>query len=126
MPVEVTGPTLRELVRLLRGPAAEEAVFGAGPLALAEEITYTPPPKAPPLDTVTDQMHVIAHVSPDNGWPQLKKFLSATKKTLVVGMYDFGAPHIVDAVRAAGKKAAFQKMTMAIQKGQDSGKGTKA
>jgi V8-like Glu-specific endopeptidase len=125
MPVEVTNPTLRELVRLMQGPDLEEAIFGEDVAGIAEEITYTPPHNAPPLDPITDDMHVIAHVSPDNGWPQLKNFLKATKKRLVVGMYDFGAQHIVDAVKSAGGTAQFEKMTMAIQKGQDTGSGTK-
>ncbi len=126
MRVEVTNPTLRELVRSIQGPAAEEAVFGTDIARLAGEITYRPPNNAPLLDPVIDQMRVIAHVSPDNGWPQLKNFLVGTKKRLVVGMYDFGAPHIVESVKAAGAGAQFEKLTLAMQKGQQVGKKTKA
>ena len=66
-------------------------------------------------------MRVIAHASPDAGWPVLKSFLAGTKKRLVIGMYDFGAPHIVKAVEAAGKKAGFDKLTLVIQPGSDQG-----
>jgi PLD-like domain len=44
--------------------------------------------------------------SPDDGWPTLKPFLAGVKKTLTVGMYEFTAPHIVQATTASltGKK----------------------
>src|SRR5258708_10514302 len=72
------------------------------------------------------KMKVTASVSPDHGWPLLKDFLAATKGRLVVGMYDFGATHIRDAIERLGKKAGFKKMTLAIQAGSDEGSGTKA
>jgi hypothetical protein len=71
-------------------------------------------------------MRVIAHVSPDAGWSQLSAFLDATNRRLVVGMYDFGAPHIADAVEAAGEKASFNKLTLVMQRGESVGEGTKA
>jgi phosphatidylserine/phosphatidylglycerophosphate/cardiolipin synthase-like enzyme len=71
-------------------------------------------------------MRVIAHVSPDHGFPVLKEFLSGTKERLVVGMYDFGAKHILNAItNATSHSGAFKKFTMAIQHGEDTGSGTK-
>src|SRR4029453_16606266 len=91
---------------------------------LAEEITYCPPSNTP-LAKISEQMRVVGHVSPDSGWPQLESFLSATKRRLVIGMYDFGAPHIAAAVKAAGKKSGFQHLTLVMQHGEDIGSGTK-
>src|SRR5207248_659307 len=121
--VQVTGPTIPELMLAEKGFAATEAL----PLnvdALAAEITYKPPPAAQ-LSRVKAKMRVIAHVSPDAGWAQLSSFLTGTTKTLVVGMYDFGAQHIIEAIEKAGHKKSFKKMTLALQPGQSVGEGTK-
>ncbi len=124
LPVEVTNPAVEDLVRLAGGPAASEAAFPRlSPLK--EEITYFPPASVP-LNPVTDTMRVVAHVSPDAGWTQLKNFLAATRTRLVVGMYDFGAPHIADAVEQAGSQAGFQEFTLVMQRGESVGSGTKA
>jgi hypothetical protein len=96
-PVEVVGPTIRQLMLDQSKPLGNE-LFGRLQ-AIAEEIIYVPP-QGVQLKKVTAQMRVVAHVSPDIGWPTLKRFLGNTKTRLVVGMYDFGAPHIVTA--AAG------------------------
>lgn len=68
----------------------------------------------------------MAHVSPDAGWPQLKKFLEATKKQLTIGMYDFGAPHIFKAIAGLKDRNTFRKFTLVMQKGESVGEGTKA
>ena len=52
-------------------------------------------------------MRVVAHVSPDTGWPHLRDFLTQTNSRLVVGMYDFGAKHIRDAIVKMDRKRAF-------------------
>jgi hypothetical protein len=44
-------------------------------------------------------MTITCHVSPDAGWPTLQAFLRATKRSLTVAMYDFGAKHIAEALR---------------------------
>ena len=111
-PVEVTTPTAAELVANDHGPAGQE-LFGRIS-DIAQEITYTPPDNAP-LNQVTDVMRVHAHVSPDLGWPTLKNFLGGTQTRLVVGMYDFGAPHIVAAIEDMGRKKAFKKMTLTMR-----------
>jgi hypothetical protein len=49
-------------------------------------------------------MAVTCHVSPDDGWPVLEEFLAGTDKRLTVGMYDFTAPHILEAVETDLKK----------------------
>jgi V8-like Glu-specific endopeptidase len=126
LPVEVTNPTIRELLVATQRPAVTEAALVSDESILREEIKYFPPPDAPPLDRITAKMRVNAHVSPDHAFPELKKFLEATQRRLVIGMYDFGAPHIVDAVEGVGTAKTFKKLTMAIQHGQDTGKGTKA
>jgi V8-like Glu-specific endopeptidase len=124
LPVEVVNPSVEDLVREERGPAVMEEAF-SDLATLPEEITYTPPEKAP-LDEVTGEMRVVAHVSPDAGWPQLSNFLKGTRQRLVVGMYDFGAPHVLDGVRDASEEAPFERLTLVMQKGESVGTGTKA
>lgn len=62
-------------------------------------------PKNLKLSAVSGGMTLLCHASPDAGWPNLKKFLSDTTKTLTVAMYDFGAPYIFDAIKDALEKA---------------------
>lgn len=123
LPVEVTSPTLEQLVHMARGPAITEAAFADNGVRTGE-ITYTRLPDDA-LSPARARMRVIAHVSPDAGWPQLARFLKGTQKRLVIGMYDFGAPHVVDAVAAAGRKQRFQKLTLVMQAGESVGSGTK-
>lgn len=123
LPVEVAGPTINDMLREAKGPALAEAAMGE-PETIGEEILYEGPPVSE-LDEVTATMRVIAHVSPDAGWPTLKAFLAGTKERLVIGMYDFGAPHIADAVEAAGRKQGFKNLTLVIQPGESVGSGTK-
>jgi hypothetical protein len=65
---------------------------------VARVITYRPPPGAS-LPRVTKPMTVTCHVSPDAGWRVLQPFLANTREEFVLGMYDFTAPHIYEAVR---------------------------
>ena len=51
------------------------------------------------LDPVTAAMTITCCVSPDAGWSVLKPFLLATGESMVLGMYDFTAPHIYRTVR---------------------------
>lgn len=67
-------------------------------LEMERVITYRPPPGAS-LPEVTAPMTITCHVSPDAGWKVLRPFLTATREQFVLGMYDFTAPHIYDAVR---------------------------
>ncbi len=122
LPVQTTGPSIEDLVALSSGRAVAEAVFAES--ALFQEITYQPPTGAK-LETITDTMRVLAHLSPDAGWPQLEKFLGGAKNAIVIGMYDFGAKHILDALLAHGSKPSFKKVTLVIQKGESVGEGTK-
>ena len=57
------------------------------------------------LEEVNEKMSVTVHVSPDAGWPTLREFLKATKNHLTVGVYNFTAPHIIDAVSDASSEA---------------------
>jgi V8-like Glu-specific endopeptidase len=123
LPVEVINPSVEDLVRDVRGPVAAQETF-SNLATLPEEITYTPPEQVQ-LEEIEDEMRVVAHVSPDAGWPQLSGFLEGTRERLVVGMYDFGAPHILESIRDAGEKASFEELTLVMQKGESVGTGTK-
>jgi phospholipase D-like protein len=110
--------------------ASPEELYDLGRLAdngLEQRIT-DPTYKKPPnlsLPRMQERMKVRLHVSPEWGWPTLKQFLEATGERLTVGMYDFGAPHIIDTISAvmAGPQHA---MRLVIQFGASIGDGTKA
>lgn len=124
LPVQVTGPTVEDLlVQARRTEAGRELLTTRG--VSREEITYVPP-EGVALKKVTRKMRVTAHVSPDAGWLTLEKFLAGTTKTMTVAMYDFGAPHVVEALEAACARNAFEKLTLVMQRGESVGQGTKA
>jgi len=118
-PVQVTGPTLRELVQ---GSQPESREF----LSLTEsvnlnKIIYQAPDDVP-LATVDEVMKLKLHISPDAGWPCLQEFLGETEERLVIGMYDFGARHIRDAIVA---KPDLEEVVLVMQSGESLGTGTK-
>lgn len=124
LPVQTTTPTVEDLIALSRGQGVAEAVFAEESISL-DEITYQAPSGAQ-LETITDTMRVVAHLSPDAGWPNLEKFLTGARKSITVGMYDFGAKHILDALLKLRSKPSFKKLTLVMQKGESVGEGTKA
>ena len=123
LPVEVTEPRLRDLLAAAAGAESITSLTGAG--LGGEEIVYAPPPQAP-LATVRGRMRLVAHVSPDHGWPVLQDFLKATRRRLTVGMFDLGAPHIIGALTALARRRRFERLTLVLQRGSNEGSGTKA
>ncbi len=92
---------------LARGPVPAFPAAGLGASAelsaaaaalVPTDLHYTPPPDLP-LAALTDAMTLTCHVSPDAGWPTLRTFLQEVRERLTVAMYDFTAPHILDAVQ---------------------------
>ena len=84
---------------------AEASARGVEPEAAKPQITYSGP-AGTSLTPVTGNLTITCHASPDAGFPTLKSFLSATKSTLTIGLYDFTSAHILEAVQNAmlGKK----------------------
>ncbi len=123
VPVEVVNPTLRDLLAEQLGVGPDEALAAEG--LQTEEIVYEPPPGGQ-LSTLTARMRVRACVSPDRGWHMLETFLAGAQRSLVVGMYDFGAKHIAAAIEQAAGRRSFRKFTLAMQGGSSTGSGTKA
>jgi hypothetical protein len=70
------------------------------------EIAYTP--ANVPLTAVNGKIPMICHVSPDAGWPNLEAFISGTKKSLKVSMYDFTSAHVLKLFESKLGKAAVQ------------------
>ena len=68
-----------------------------------------------PLEKKVRDITFSCHAGPDAGWAQLKDFLSDVKRELVVGMYDFTAPHIVHAVKDAVTPGT-RKLVMTLQR----------
>jgi PLD-like domain len=58
------------------------------------------------LQPVEADATILLCASPDTGWPVLRDFLAATTESLTVGLYDFTAAHICEAVKTglAGKR----------------------
>lgn len=78
------------------------------------------------LDPVTADMKLVLHVSPEAGWRELSKFLaSGDGDSLTIGMYNFTAPHIIDAVRAAVKTHGRDTILTLDRKSDDIGTGNK-
>lgn len=115
MPIEVTGPTIDQLLR------SSNVLTTEAQIALEDlsglEIKYEKP-QGIPLTTLKDQMTVEVAVSPDYGWPMLEEFIKGTGTTLTIGMYDFGATHIRDAILGLKGKKGLKKVALALQKGQ--------
>ncbi|MBL0726113.1 phospholipase D-like domain-containing protein [Piscinibacter sp. HJYY11] len=76
------------------------------------------------LDRFSEPMQAIVHLSPDAGWPNLKQFLARTEKRLTVGMYEYSAPHIIEASLELARR--LEAMSLVVQKGSNIGQGTKA
>lgn len=78
-----------------------------------------------PLIEFNEQMSVIAHASPDAGWPNLQPFLARTTKRLTIGMYEFTAPHIVDACTTSIKPNS-RHVSLVLQNRDEQKQGTTA
>ncbi|WP_321784369.1 phospholipase D-like domain-containing protein [Paraburkholderia sp. J94] len=64
-------------------------------------LPYVPAPGAPLEPLAITKATITAHVSPDAGLKTLEAFLAGTRKSLVVGMYDFTSAHILKAFESA-------------------------
>lgn len=79
------------------------------------------------LDPVTADMTLVLHVSPEAGWRELSKFFeNADCDSITIGMYNFTAPHIIEAVRAAITPDGRNTILTLDRKTDDIGKGNKA
>jgi V8-like Glu-specific endopeptidase len=126
VPVSIEMADLETLARALaptRDIAADDLEAPARMQAYRRDITV---PKFK-LDPIEGNMRVVLHVSPEAGWRELKKFWGENNyNQITIGMYNFTAPHIIDAVRTAVRSAGRQ-MTLTIdRKTDDIGGSTKA
>src|SRR5215203_5831594 len=80
---------LRQVMTLMSDQPIAESVADS-----ASGLTYEPIPQNPIDATFRIKKPILCHIGPDAGWPVLKPFLEATKKTLSVAMYDFNADYI--------------------------------
>lgn len=103
-----TDVTVATTADLLGTTMAEEAVPNW-------HTSYEPRPDLP-LKRRKAKMGFVIHSGPDAGWPHLEPFLKATKSSLAIAMYEFGAPHVVDGVIDA-VKSANERIAMVLQLG---------
>ena len=73
---------------------------GLAAAARKRHVDYVPPPGVS-LDPITAKMTLVLHASPEQGWTQLQDFFRGIAKDLIVGMYEFTAPHIESALLSA-------------------------
>jgi phosphatidylserine/phosphatidylglycerophosphate/cardiolipin synthase-like enzyme len=84
--------------RLANQPATARALSAH---ANKPEIPYVPAPDVSLAPLALRQATITAHVSPDAGLATLESFLAATRKTLLVGMYDFTSGTILQTFKSA-------------------------
>ena len=60
-------------------------------------------PAGKKLAAVEEEVTIRASASPDSGWAVLKSFLAGTRRSLTVGLYDFTALHVEEALSKAMK-----------------------
>lgn len=103
----------------VRAASPWDVAAALGKLESLEGVPHTSYKKPPglELEEVHEKMAVTLHVSPDAGWPTLREFLHGTKKGLTIGMYDFTAPHITDALLEAVEDDP-KKLTLVLQEGE--------
>jgi hypothetical protein len=78
------------------------------------------------LDPITDDMTLTLHVSPESGWRVLSKFFDGDDyDRITIGMYNFTAPHVIDAVRDAIKPHGHRMTLTLDRKTDDIGGGKK-
>lgn len=98
--------------------ASAEDLFGIDMEEAAQaswHTNYKPRPDLPLTRRPVNGKFVI-HTGPDASWPQLGPFLSKTRKSLVVAMYDFGATNVANGVLDAVKGQA-ETISMVLQMG---------
>jgi hypothetical protein len=116
VPVDVTNATLADVL-------AREGITEAFVPRGHNYVTRTDPKFR--LKRVKERMKATLHSGPDSGWANLAPFLKRTRRRLTIGMFEYTAPHIVNAGLDA-IKGASEQMLMVVQKGEDIGRGTKA
>jgi hypothetical protein len=115
-PVDITTPSLNDLI-----DSNKELVRNSG-FIVEPESRYFPPPGVKLKKITKQKMKVIACVSPEQGWKELKPFIEAAQTSFTLGMFDLGAPHIITSMRNLGKKKSFKKFLLTLQPGQSIGK----
>lgn len=114
-PVEIRDPGLAELAPRNFNETAEGVT----------KTSYKPPGDFS-LKEVNQRMKVVCHLSPDAGFPELAKFLEPTRERLTMGIYDFTAPHVVDAMLEAVKdEPKTFKLVMQAGESMKEGSGIK-
>ena len=98
---------------MLSDAPAAAAAAPAAAAAATEHIGYKPP-----TDfhlTACKIKDVLCHVGPDAGWPTLKTFLTGTRSSLTVTMYEMTADYIVKQLTDLGRDTPAAKMSLVLQ-----------
>lgn len=95
-------------------PRPQHSARGTAAKTKKEQIPYTGPKPSVPLTAVTRSMTIIAHASPDDGYPVLTDFLAKTTSHLTVAMYDFTSGDLLNAMKAAISPAGGRPFQMVL------------
>lgn len=85
-------------VRFDTGAATPPSELLAAARPHKEQLRYERPEGFTQLETFQENMELTLNISPDAGWLVLRDFLVKITGDVVVGMYDFTAPHIEQAL----------------------------
>ena len=69
------------------------------------------------LDRLKERMKATFHVSPDAGFPTLRKFLNSVSRTMTATMYEWDAEHVTDAIVDAMKARTDRLMLVTQERG---------
>lgn len=94
-------------------PTSKLRPASGGKNAKKPSLPYSAPPKLP-LNPVTRPMTIIAHASPENGYPVLTDFLAKTTSRLTIAMYDFTSGDILNAMKAAISPGSGRPLQMVL------------
>jgi PLD-like domain len=120
IPVSIEMADLESLARAL---VPEEALEAPAKMQAYKRDLSDPKFK---LEPINDDMTLTLHVSPEAGWRELSKFFDGDDyDRITIGMYNFTAPHIIEAIQNAIEPHNRQMTLTLDRKSDDIGGGTK-
>ncbi len=103
LPQHIGGLRIETTAAPMQTLAAESVFATEGPFAERFSPGNYVPPRDIQLRQVDRDMRAIFHASPDSGFPVFKEFLAKTRRSITATMYEFEAPHVLDALLNAVK-----------------------
>jgi V8-like Glu-specific endopeptidase len=96
------------------------------PAGYTEPPGFNDPNSGMALRRVNDRMKAIFHVSPDSGFPNLKKFIGRVQRHLTATMYEWEPNHISDAIEEAMRPRGNTLLMVTQKRGVGEGDATES